>query len=116
MREVRQIKRKFISVLNVILQMVAGVILIVLGIISILVSLIISDKLFEDKYYLEEWDSGSIFMGGGRMAFLRFFHALISPWAYFKPQKVREGWEMLVLSSCCFVLGVVLIVWGIGKI
>lgn len=89
------------------------IIFIILGAISIFVSWVICNELSKNKYYEEDADR---ILGGGRIWMLYVIHALISPWAYFKPQKLREGWQLLLLAFCLFILGLMLIIWkGTGQ-
>jgi|WetSurMetagenome_2_1015567.scaffolds.fasta_scaffold628134_1 hypothetical protein len=93
--------------------MIISILLGLMGAISIFASWVICDELTQNKYYEEDADR----IPGGRFWMFYVLHALISPWAYFKPQKLRDGWQLLLLASCLFILGIIMIIWaGTGQI
>jgi len=78
------------------------------GTVSILLAWSIPYELKKGKFFLE--DNEIIYPGYNRITIFLTLHGLISPWAYFKPWKVKEGWAMLLFSFMLYVLGIYLLI------
>lgn len=94
--------------------MIQEIVLLITGTIAFFIGWEIQEKLKEEKVYSER--DILIYPQFYRLGIIVMLYALISPWAYFKPQKVKEGWAMLVISFVLFVLGLILVAKAISGI
>lgn len=72
--------------------------------VSLMLSYFVLDKLRGEDFYDDDVHPLSF----SKYGIWRTFHSLISPWAYFKPWKVKEGWSIIFEALLLFILGTIL--------